>query len=515
MHWAGKSGVWIARHDWADHPLGPYEHWPHALRLALASSFRSAAPKLVFWGDTHLAFPNDAFAALAPDFGMASPGEPFSSFLQETWQPLRDPLDRALRGAGGQSVEIPVPGKHDDIRPRFLLFLTPLFDQGDVPRGVLVDAEDRMQVWRGIEQALAKHRGLQLLMAEAPIIVAYGLGPDFHIEFANRAFRETFDVPGPNAAGAGGPLPDRFRQMIHHAYSTGEACAAEGVQLEMQGPKSGAARVRYADLHCQPIRDADSAATGVLCTGVDVTAKVSAQEEGDRLRHQVLHASRINAMGTMAMTLAHELSQPLAAAVNYAAATRKLMDSAEPETREHGRAMLGRSIQQINRVGEIIRRMRSMIRSGAADRRPVCVAEAADNAWRLLAEGTARVGFSKDVADDARMVLADAVQLEQILLNLFRNAVEASLETSRRQIELTTRRTGEGKVRVRVRDYGCGLPASWPEDFLSAGLPEDPSGLGVGLLLSRTLASANGGTLHASHADGGGTNFDIELEAPE
>lgn len=513
----GALGDWVQQQDWSEHALGALDQWPLALRLSLASIFRSAAPKLLLWGSDRVAFCNDAFAALSPDLGMAEPGQPFRSFDMQIWRPLEQALEWAMLGAGGQSANVEFAGADDQLRRCLRLSLSPVFDQDEHPAGVLVDAENCAHAQPVTDGMALEHSSLQVLLAEAPIFMAYGVGPDFRIDFANPAFRELFGAAqdeGTALREAGlDPEQHPFLEVIQRCYSTGIACSVERAKFESQGSQDSTSPGRYADFHCKPIKGADGEIAGVLCTGIDVTEKVLAQEESDRLRHQVLHASRINAMGTMAMTLAHELNQPLAAAVNYAGASRQLIASGEPESRARGEDMIGRTIQQVYRAGEIIRRMRSIIRSGAANRQPLCVAEAATHAWRLLAAEAAEFSFVRDIAADARLVLADEIQLEQILTNLFRNAIDASQEAARKRIELSARRIGEGNIRLRVRDYGCGLPDSTSEEFLSHDPTGNPAGLGVGLLLARTLANANGGSLHAFNAEDEGAVFEIVMEA--
>ncbi|MCL9997948.1 MAG: PAS domain-containing protein [Erythrobacter sp.] len=515
----GTRGEWIQRQDWSDHAFGPLDQWPIALRLLLASIFRSNSPKLLFWGDDHVAFYNDAFAALSADLGIAELGQPFCRFGKDIWQPLEHPLERAMLGASFQSARVRFDGADDQLRRCLHLSLTPMFDPDERPAGVLVDAQNCAHAGHTTDGMLLEHSSLQVLLAEAPIFVAYGTGSDFKIEFANKAFQELFGTAQDEAPTPPGspPVPewDQFQQTIQRCYSSEIACSVERAKFESREPQGSAATHRYADFHCNPIKGADGKIAGVLCTGIDVTEKVLAQKESDRLRHQVLHASRINAMGTMAMTLAHELNQPLAAAINFAGASRKLIASEEAETRARGEAMLGRTIDQVYRAGEIIRRMRSIIRSGAANRQPICVDEAAIHAWQLLATETADFTFDSDIAEDARLVLADAIQLEQILINLFRNAIAASQDAVCKRIELSAQRAGSGTIRLRVRDYGCGLPETAADDFLSTDDSRNPEGLGVGLLLARTLASANGGSLHAFNAKDAGAVFDITLEAAD
>lgn len=254
----GARGEWIQRQDWSGHALGSLDQWPLALRLSLASIFRSAAPKLLFWGDDRAAFYNDAFAALSPDLGIAELGQPFRRFVRYIWRPLEQPLKRAMRGAAFQSTRVQFDGADDQLRRCLRLTLSPVFDRDERPAGILVDAQNCAHAGHMTDGMLLEHSSLQVLLAEAPIFVAYGTGPDFRIEFANRAFRELFGTAHDEAAAPPGapPVPERhhFRQAIQRCYSTEIACSVERAKFENQDTQGSAAAPRYADFHCNPHR---------------------------------------------------------------------------------------------------------------------------------------------------------------------------------------------------------------------------------------------------------------------
>jgi two-component system sensor kinase FixL len=338
------------------------------------------------------------------------------------------------------------------------------------------------------------------------------LGPDFRVKFANPAIINLFGAylsEGETFSKLASEFNDlRLYQAVLEVYKSGKG-KSERTEIPGLTNAMGKRSVHHVDFHYQPITDSSGTVAGVLCMGFDVTPQVEAQKETDRLRHQVLHSSRINAM---AMTLAHELSQPLAAAANYASTAKKLASSIDPEKREAGMSALEGTIAQIVRAGEIIRRMRSAMRSGEANRQPVLVTESVQRAWSLINSDDLDATLITDIAHDANSVLADGVQLEQVLTNLLRNAVDASHNAAQKDIVVTSRTISSGMVRISVRDFGTGVSSERIADILAREQKAESGGLGVGLSLSWTLIDANKGRLHAENAVGGGAIFSFDLE---
>jgi two-component system, LuxR family, sensor kinase FixL len=230
----------------------------------------------------------------------------------------------------------------------------------------------------------------------------------------------------------------------------------------------------------------------------------------EKLQADLIHISRVSAMGAMASALAHELNQPLAAILNYAAALRML--AAKESMAPHLTEVVGAIGDNAHRAGEIIRRLRLMTTRGEVRKAPVeltpCLVEAA----HLALTGT-DVPVSYDVAPDLR-VAADRIQIQQVIVNLVRNAAEAMAGQDQRRIEISARREG-GCAAIAVHDTGPGIdPAVLPTIFDSF-VSTKQQGMGVGLAISRTIIEAHGGRIGVESAPGRGTTFRLTLPLAE
>jgi C4-dicarboxylate-specific signal transduction histidine kinase len=247
----------------------------------------------------------------------------------------------------------------------------------------------------------------------------------------------------------------------------------------------------------------------VFGTKQDITAEKSAQEEVRALQARLIHMSRVSAMGTMAATLAHELNQPLAAIANFAAGTRRALDSPEP-SREFLERGLDAIEKSVLRAGSIIRSLRDMNNGSAARRQPLdpnpLILEAASLAM-LGAE--AQVDLRFDLADDV-MVSADPIQIQQVVINLIRNAVDAVLNSPRREISVSTR-AADGVAQIRVDDSGNGIAPELLDSLFDSFVSSKRDGMGVGLSVSRTIVEAHEGKLSAANREGGGASFCVAL----
>ena len=247
----------------------------------------------------------------------------------------------------------------------------------------------------------------------------------------------------------------------------------------------------------------------IFGTKQDITAERRAQEEVRALQAELIHLARRSAMGTMAATLAHELNQPLAAIGNFAAGTRRALQAAAPsrEFLEEGLVAIEKSAVRAN---NIIRSLKEMNSGGKAKRqrldpKPLIVETAA---LAMLGAG-AEVALRLDLADGL-LVAADPIQLQQVLINLIRNAVEAVAGVARREV-LVAMCAGAGTIELRVEDSGPGIAPEMMGSLFEAFVSSKPDGMGVGLSISRTIVEAHGGTLSAANKESGGACFRVTL----
>jgi len=235
-----------------------------------------------------------------------------------------------------------------------------------------------------------------------------------------------------------------------------------------------------------------------------------------REREQLSHTLRLATMSQMASSLAHELNQPLTAIVNNAGTAQSLIAKGrgDPATLDEILHDIG---EDGHRAGEVIRNIRGMVRPDGGERSMVNLNELVSGVQRMVAaEFKAREAvLTVEPAPALPAVEANAVQIQQVLLNLVMNALEAldMPGATARRVVVRTEPEGENAVLVSVRDYGPGLPAGGPEKLFVPYYTTKPNGMGMGLVIVRSLVEAHGGSLAAADAEGGGARFLFRLPA--
>ena len=242
----------------------------------------------------------------------------------------------------------------------------------------------------------------------------------------------------------------------------------------------------------------------------DMTDLVTAEAKLRRLQTELLQVSRISAMGAMGAAIAHEVNQPLAAAANYAAAV-SLMLSRDVPPLAHAREAADRVNDEVLRAGEIIRRLRRLAASGEAQVADEDLAELIEESNVLTLVDARELGVVACRFDLARplVVMADGIQIQQVVLNLVRNAVEAMRDSTRRELVISAK-AQDGEAHVVVEDSGPGL-AEEVKANLFAPFTTTTGGMGVGLAICHTIIEAHGGRIWAEEVDGGGTRFCFTL----
>lgn len=239
----------------------------------------------------------------------------------------------------------------------------------------------------------------------------------------------------------------------------------------------------------------------------DLTERQRTQARLQELQDDLLHVSRLRAMGQMAAALAHELNQPLTATSNYVRAAMRLLETDAPDLARIRQA-LTLAADQTARSGEIIRRLRSFVARGEVMRQPQLVHKLIEEASALALVGAKERGIDVrlDVPGDLPVVLADRVQVQQVLLNLIRNAIEAMEDGSLRVLTISATRW-ESMVALSVADTGSGIPAAIEAQLFQPFVTTKQEGMGIGLSVCRTIVEAHGGRLWVEPNPAGGSIF--------
>jgi len=256
----------------------------------------------------------------------------------------------------------------------------------------------------------------------------------------------------------------------------------------------------------------DAAGQVVRLHGTD--QNISTRALLDRLQTHVAHLSRLEAMNAMAATLAHELNQPLTAASNYLNGSRRRLKKGGEGALDGVREGMEAAGQQVHLAADILRRVRDMVANQPRTEANVALAKVAADALALvaLAGSGPRPEVVTSFAADARSVRADRIQLQQVLINLLGNALEATKGRPDPEIHIASRREGEF-VAITIADNGAGFSRPAAERFSPFATTRD-SGLGLGLSISRTIIESHGGRIWTADRAGGGAVVGFTLPAP-
>jgi two-component system, LuxR family, sensor kinase FixL len=244
----------------------------------------------------------------------------------------------------------------------------------------------------------------------------------------------------------------------------------------------------------------------------DLTERQKHERRLGELQSELIHVSRLSELGQMASALAHEVNQPLTAMTNYVNGLRRLLAAGDEQAAEQA---MERISEQANRAREIIQGLRALVRKGETERRVESLPKTIEEASALALVGLGqRLKLEIRIADDAAEAVIDKIQIQQVLLNLIRNAAEAMADSPRRELAITTARAAD-MVEISVVDTGPGLPVSVRPRLFQPFVTTKPTGMGVGLSVCRTIVEAHGGELRAEDANGGGTAFRLTVPHPK
>jgi two-component system sensor kinase FixL len=262
-------------------------------------------------------------------------------------------------------------------------------------------------------------------------------------------------------------------------------------------------------LTLSPIQDAAGQIVGVSTIARDVTQLNQAQRRIRELTAEMVHMSRLTAMGQLSSSLAHELNQPLTAVANYTEAARQLLLSAPNSPPPRVTEFLEKTASQAERAGQIIRRLRGFVEKGSIERVPAFLDEMVKEATALGTIGSASDGIRLvyELAPGLPPVHIDKIQIQQVVVNLVRNAAEVLRGTDRRVLTVRTTAVGDGYQEVAVIDTGPGIAPEIADQLFKPFVTTKADGMGIGLSICHSIIEAHGGRIWTEPNPGGGTIF--------
>jgi PAS domain S-box-containing protein len=318
----------------------------------------------------------------------------------------------------------------------------------------------------------------------------------------------------------GMPSFEEFLQRIHPedqelVLETFRALMRSSGDLDMRYRVAvPSAPVRYLRAIGHPVLKQSGTSGEYVGITIDITERRRSEQERDRLRQleaDLAHINRVSMMGEMAASLAHEIKQPIAAAITNANTCLRWLARDRPDLEETG-AAVSRMVKDATRAAEIINRVSLLYKKGAPQRELVDVNEVIQEMIVLLQNEATRLSISlrTDLAKGIPKVMADRVQLQQVLMNLMLNAIEAMKDTGG-ELTIKSQLGQEGQFLISVSDSGVGLPTEKTSQIFDPFFTTKPQGTGMGLAITRTIVESHGGRLWATANAGRGATFHFNL----
>ncbi|WP_233355840.1 two-component system sensor histidine kinase NtrB [Henriciella litoralis] len=249
----------------------------------------------------------------------------------------------------------------------------------------------------------------------------------------------------------------------------------------------------------------------------DLTEQRRNETRMKALQAEIVHFSRLSSVGTMASALAHELNQPLTVVTNYLEAARDLLDTPDADTMKMIQQALDEAAKQSVRAGQIVRKLRDYVSRGEIEKRPTPLVPLLGDAVALVqaemseTRGQITVSVSEDVAE----ILAEPIQIQQVVINIVRNALEAMDGAHGARVDIRAQSVSGGLVMISIEDNGPGIDRDVADQLFRPLASSKSTGMGLGLSICKTIVEAHGGTIEAMPGDNGGTRFVFTVEALE
>ena len=362
------------------------------------------------------------------------------------------------------------------------------------------------------ESALVQsQRRLHLITDSLPALIAH-VDRDQRYQFVNRAYERWFGLSPSQALGR--TIREVLGEQLYRSVRPYVERALSGEQVSFTTEILGqGGQPRVVEATYVPDCEKQGDVRGFYALVLDVTDRNRAQHEVRSLLNELAHANRISMMGELAATLAHELNQPMTAIMSNAQAATRFLDRSSPDLDEV-REILREIAEEDARAGEVIRRMRTLVKKERASFQPLDLNEILHEVvWLLRNDAMIRkVGIELQLDPDLPAVGGDRIQLQQVVMNLLLNAFDAIGESSsENRTVLVETSQHDAEIQVTVRDSGAGITPDTLERLFQPFNTSKPNGLGMGLSISRSIVGLHGGRLWGENNSGPGAVFSFTL----
>ena len=375
---------------------------------------------------------------------------------------------------------------------------------------LLTDIDERKHAEDALRES---ERESRLIVDSIPGFIA-GFTPGGELEFVNRPILEYFgktleELKHWGASGTTHPedLP-RVVELFTRSIASGDPFEFEVRTRRFDGV------YRWFQSRGFPLRDPNGHIVRWYNLLIDIDERKRAEEALSRARSELAHVARVTTLSTLTASIAHEVNQPLSGIITNASTCLRMLDATPPDV-DGARETARRTIRDGNRAADVITRLRALFSKKEFTLEPLDLNEATREVVALsLSElQRNRVVVQSELADDLPSITGDRVQLQQVILNLLRNASDAmvGVDERPRQLLIRTEREGGDHVRVTVRDAGAGVERQSIDKLFDAFYTTKSGGMGIGLSVSRSIVERHQGRLWAEPNDGPGATFSFSL----
>lgn len=460
-----------------------------------------------------IAFANDAFLAMIGLRRNALLANPIKSLFGAAADVETLELIEAAIASGGTGMWKITVQRANESTFLAVVYLSPIFiDDGKVANHI-VNVFDIASL---VCMSKDREEVYPALYDKAPGFIALSEGADHRFTYANAAYKAFVKRDGLIGKTVAETLPEIADQgiiaILDEVYQTGKPFRAAQMPIRIWNPDLECTEKRWVEAVYQPVRDEGGAITGLFCSGHDVTDLREANKALAALQMEMTHVSQVNAMGTMAATLAHELNQPLTAISNYLGGVRRLGGPAPHVSR------LTEALEGIREASEraagIIDHVRQLTKHRQPDLAPFNLKDAAEECIRLVRSSCqSEIAFRNGVPEELFMT-ADLVKIQQVLINLLQNACDAATDAPHAVVAIDAMQNDQ-HLTVCVKDTGSGVSPEAVATIFAWAESSKNEGMGIGLSICRTIIELHRGSIWLEQTGPQGSEFRFSVPIPE